>query len=116
MDRMSSTNISNPTSSSSYQAPNWAIIGLGMLTASLYIASFVITSKTLGSVNSWEKIQSEVLKKIWPLTLVGTLLLFVTSALFILQDPSKTMYALLILCCIAIGFSYSALAISVISR
>lgn len=92
------------------------MIVAGVVTAGFFIASFVVASKFLGSEERWEKIQREVVSKILPLTLVGTLALFVTSALYILQDPHKTMYFLLVLGCLSLGMAYSAVVISVIAK
>ena len=104
----------NTTASS--MTRNLPLIISAVLTAGFFITSFVLTSSALGSENTWEKIKREVMTKVWPLTLIGTLCLFITSAIYILQDPHKTMYFLLVVCCLALGLSYSALVISVISR
>lgn len=93
----------------------YMILG-GVVTAVFFITSFVLAAKFLGSEERWEKIQREVVSKILPLTLVGTLALFVTSALYVLQDPHKTMYFLLVLGCLSLGLSYTAVVISVISK
>ena len=122
MNRMSSNSTSANTSTGSAGSTgstisrNLPLILSSVLTAAFFITSFVLTSSALGSENTWEKIKREVMTKVWPLTIVGTLCLFVTSAIYILQDPNKTMYFLLVLCCLAVGLSYSALVISVISK
>jgi uncharacterized membrane protein len=95
---------------------NAPLIISSVLTVVFFITSFVMTSSALGSENTWEKIKREVMTKVWPLTLIGTLFLFITSAIYILQDPQKTMYFLLVLCCLAVGLAYSALVISVIAK
>ena len=82
----------------------------------LFIASFAVSAHFLGGSDTWEKIQKEALTKVLPLTLFGTLALFVTSALYLLQDPHKTMYYLLVLSCLSLGLSYSALVIAAISK
>ena len=121
MDRMSSNNSANTTVATLGNIPSsWTrylpLILSSVLTVVFFVTSFILTSSALGSENTWEKIKREVMTKVWPLTLVGTLCLFITSALYILQDPHKTMYFLLVLCCLAVGLSYSALVISVISK
>lgn len=121
MNRMSSNSTSANTSTGSAGSTgstlsrNLPLILSSVLTAAFFITSFVLTSSALGSENTWEKIKREVMTKVWPLTIVGTLCLFATSAIYILQDPNKTMYFLLVLCCLAVGLAYSALVISVIS-
>lgn len=119
MNRMSSNSTSANTSAGSAGSTisrNLPLILSSVLTAAFFITSFVLTSSALGSENTWEKIKREVMTKVWPLTIIGTLCLFITSAIYILQDPNKTMYFLLVLCCLAVGLSYSALVISVISK
>ena len=121
MNRMSSNSTSANTSTGSTGSTgstlsrNLPLILSSVVTAAFFITSFVLTSSALGSENTWEKIKREVMTKVWPLTIVGTLCLFVTSAIYILQDPNKTMYFLLVLSCLAVGLAYSALVISVIS-
>lgn len=121
MNRMSSNSTSANTSAGSAGSTgstlsrNLPLILSSVLTAAFFITSFVLTSSALGSENTWEKIKREVMTKVWPLTIVGTLCLFATSTIYILQDPNKTMYFLLVLCCLAVGLAYSALVISVIS-
>lgn len=97
-------------------AKNPLMVLSGVVAASFFITSFVLAGKFLGSEERWEKIQREVVSKILPLTLVGTLALFVTCALYILQDPHKTMYLLLVLGCLSLGLAYSAVVISVIAK
>lgn len=87
----------------------------GVIAIGCLIASIVLTSLALGSESKWHEIKKEVVTKVWPLTLIGTLFLFITSALYILQDPKNTMYFLLVLCCLSLGIAYSALVISVMS-
>jgi uncharacterized membrane protein len=97
-------------------ANNKAMTFGAVTTVALFIASFSVSAHFLGSDESWEKIQKEALTKVLPLTLFGTLALFVTSALYLLQDPHKTMYYLLVLSCLSLGLSYSALVIAAISK
>ena len=123
MDRMSSNNAASNASAPSPGLgllsaimKNPLMIVSGVVTAAFFITSFVLAGKFLGSEERWEKIQREVVSKILPLTLVGTLALFVTCALYIRQDPHKTMYLLLVLGCLSIGLAYSAVVISVIAK
>jgi hypothetical protein len=53
--------------------------------------------------------------KVWPLTIIGTFLFFITSAIYLLQDPKNTMYFILVVSCISLGLSYSSLVVSVIN-
>lgn len=122
MDRMSS-NSNPPSSGPGVGSAIWAVISKnpymivsGIVTVIFFVTSFILAAKFLGSEERWEKIQREVVSKILPLTIMGTLALFVTSALYILQDPEKTMYFLLVLGCISLGMAYTAVVISVISN
>jgi len=50
------------------------------------------------------------------MTIIGSTVLFIGLLLYVLQDPSKTMYIVLLLGCISLGLGYSALTLSVITR
>ena len=123
MDRMSSNSLSAlaPSTSSTsgfinMLAANWPLLLAGAVTSVFFIISFVLTSNYVGSTDRWEEIKREIMTKVWPLTIVGTLGLFVTSVIYILQDPKKSMYFLLVLACLSLGMSYSSLVISIISK
>jgi hypothetical protein len=112
-----STNAPSPLASlGSAIANNKAMTAGAVVTIALFIASFAVAASFLGDKQDWEKIQKEALTKVLPLTLFGTLALFVTSALYLLQDPHKTMYYLLVLSCLSLGLSYSAVVISAIAK
>jgi hypothetical protein len=116
---MSSSTTSSESNTSSFfskLASNWPIVLSGVITSGFFIASFVLTSQTLGDSDGWATVKKEVMTKVWPLTIIGSVLLFITSALYILQDPHNTMYYLLVLGCISICLSYSSLVISMISK
>lgn len=91
------------------------MIASGVIAIGCLVASVVLTSATIGSDSNWHQKKTEIMTKVWPLTLIGTLFLFITSALYILQDPKNTMYFLLVLCCLSVGMAYSAVVISVMS-
>lgn len=123
MDRMSSNSSSSTVTSSaatssvfSTLAANWPIVLAGAVTSAFFITSFVLTSQFVGSSDRWEEIKREIMSKVWPLTIVGTIGLFITCSIYILQDPKKSMYFLLVLGCISIGMAYSSLVISIISK
>lgn len=87
----------------------------GIVAIGLYVWSFVDMSKFIGSKDSWNQISSQV-GKIWGLTLAGSFILFIASLLYFVQDETKTVYFILALSCLTLGLSYSALAISAISK
>jgi predicted membrane channel-forming protein YqfA (hemolysin III family) len=91
------------------------IIFFGLSAAIFYIVSFVQTSKFVGSKDDWSLIQNQI-TKIWIYTLIGAVCLSIASLLYFIQDPNKTMYFLIVVSCLALGLSYSALAVAVISR
>ena len=98
-----------------YSRISWPIAVSGVLSVGLFITSFILTSKSLGSESKWEKVRTEAMTKVWPLTIVGTFFFFITSAIYLLQNPKSMMYFILVVCCISLGLSYSSLVISVIN-
>jgi hypothetical protein len=87
----------------------------GVVSVALFITSFVLTSMALGSDSKWEKVRTEVMTKVWPLTLVGTIVFFGASIIYLLQEPKSMMYFLLVVSCLSLGISYSTLVMSVMS-
>jgi hypothetical protein len=98
-----------------YSRISWPVAIGGFISAALFITSFVLTSKSLGSDSKWQKVQTEVVSKIWPVTIVGTVVFFITSALYVLQEPKSMMYFILVVSCLSLGMAYSSLVISVIN-
>ena len=92
------------------------IVGLFTITSiSLFVGSFVKMSSFVGSKDDWNVIQPQI-TLILGLTLGGTFALIVASGLYYTQDPAKTIYFILAMCCVSLGLSYAALAIAAISR
>ena len=103
------------TISKSFTGEN-IMIGLFSITSvSLFIASFVTMTEFVGSKDDWNVIKPQI-TKVLILTLIGTFTLIVASLIYYIQDPAKTIYFILVLCCLSLGLSYAALAISAISR
>jgi hypothetical protein len=86
-----------------------------ILAIGLYIGSFVTMSNFIGSKDDWNIIKPQ-LSKIWGLTLGGTVALMIASFLYFVQDPTRMIYFILILTCVTLGLSFSAMAIAAISR
>jgi heme/copper-type cytochrome/quinol oxidase subunit 3 len=106
---------SSSTISKSFTGGN-IMIGLFSITSvSLFIASFVTMTEFVGSKDDWNVIKPQI-TKVLLLTLIGTFTLIVASLIYYIQDPAKTIYFILVLCCLSLGLSYAALAISAISR
>jgi len=72
-------------------------------------------SQFVGSKDDWNVIKPQI-TKVLILTLIGTVGLIIASLLYFIQDSAKTIYFILVLCCLSLGMSYSALAIAAISR
>jgi len=97
------------------RSSNIIIIIFTILSFGLYIGSFVTMSNFIGSKDDWNIIKPQ-LTKIWGLTLGGTVALMIASFLYFIQDPSKMIYFILLLTCLTLGLSFSAMAIAAISR
>ena len=94
---------------------NWIIIVFTVISVGMFIGSFVSMSQFVGSKDNWNVIQPQI-TKILILTIIGTFGLVIASLLYYIQDPAKTIYFILILCCVSLGLSYAALAVAAISR
>jgi len=91
------------------------IIIAAVVAIACYISSFVMISQFVGSKDDWAVIKPQI-QKVWLLTLAGSFALFVASILYYVQDPKKAIYFILVLTCLSFGLSYSALAVSAISK
>jgi hypothetical protein len=92
--------------------------GIGIFTVvsiSLFVAAFVKMSNFVGSKDDWNLIQPQI-QIILILTLVGTFGLIIAALLYYVQDPNKTIYFILVVCCLSLGLSFSSLAVAAISR
>ena len=79
-----------------------------------FIVSFSFLISFLGSSDRYKEIQTQVYKVLIPV-LIGVVLLLVGSIMYAVSSPS-IMYILTIVSFLSLGFSYSAIAISVISK
>jgi hypothetical protein len=82
--------------------------------AVLLIAVFSLTANFVGTSSTWNAIGDKV-NKIWVMSFFGSLLLFIVSIVYFNQDSPKTIYFILLLLCLTLGFSYSALAVAAIT-
>lgn len=101
-----------------FKSMNNSSIGIwifGIISIGLFIGSFVSMSNFVGSKDDWNRIQPQI-TKILILTLIGTVTLTIASLLYFIQDSARTIYFILVMSCITLGMSFSALAISAISR
>jgi|UniRef100_A0A6C0DE52 hypothetical protein len=108
--------ITDPSSwTGSAIASTTGMIVCGILAVGLYIGSFVVISQFVGTKDSQNQIKPEI-NKILGLTIGGSFALFLALLLYFIKDPSNIIYIVLIMSCITLALSYSALAISAISK
>jgi hypothetical protein len=116
---MSTTNTTAPTGGDSKfmsTAKSYGGIILFSLGAiGFFIGAFVGMSNFIGSKDDWNQIKPQV-TKIIILSIMGVVLLMIAALLYFIQDPSKTMYFILIISCLSLGLSFSAVGIAAISR
>ena len=91
------------------------IVLSGIIAVGLYIGSFVVISQFVGSRDSQNQIKPEI-NKILGLTIGGSFFLFLALLVYFIKDPGNIIYIVLIMTCITLALSYSALAISAISK
>jgi hypothetical protein len=96
-------------------ASTTGMIVSGLLAIGLYIGSFVVISQFVGTKDSQNQIKPEI-NKILGLTIGGSFALFLALLLYFIKDPSNIIYIVLVMSCITLALSYSALAISAISK
>lgn len=96
-------------------ASTTGMILCGLLAIGLYIGSFVVISQFVGTRDSQNQIKPQV-NKILGLSIGGSFLLFLALLLYFIKDPGSIIYILLIITCITLALSYSALAVSAISK
>jgi hypothetical protein len=93
-----------------------AVIGFCVvLFVSLFVASIVQTSRLVGSKDDWNVIQPQI-TNVLVLSLIGIAALTVAVILYFIQDPSMTMYFVIIATMLSLGLSYSAVAIAAITK
>ena len=93
----------------------WAV-GLSGLTSIILLISAVVTmSQFAGSKDDWNLIQPQIVK-VLILTLIGTACLTISALLYFTQDSARAIYFILVMVCVSLGLSFSAVAIAAISR
>lgn len=85
----------------------------GVIALALYITSFVMAGKYLDQTADWNTIKTE-LRKIWIITVVGSITLFIAVSLLYkeVQARDRYMYLLLLMICMSLGFAFCSLSIS----
>jgi hypothetical protein len=93
----------------------WDVKLFGVIAAALCGGSFYLFSRALGSSDNWVHIQSQF-QTVLVVSLIGTITLMAAALSYFIQDPTKTMYFVVIVSIISLGLSYGALATAAISR
>jgi hypothetical protein len=116
--------VKNAASSATETVSSWVgspiasttgMIVCGLLAIGLYIGSFVVISQFVGTRDSQNQVKPQV-NKILGLSIGGSFALFLALLLYFIKDPGSIIYILLIITCITLALSYSALAVSAISK
>lgn len=82
---------------------------------SLFITAFVRMSQFLGSKDQWNEIQPKILE-VCLYTIFGTIAFAIATLIYMVQKPTYAVYFSIIVSCLAVGFSFAALAVASISR
>ena len=85
------------------------------LSVTMFVTSFILFSTYSGDSDRWVHIQSQV-QKVLILTLIGTALFTFAALMYFTQDPTHSIYFVIIMSCLSLGLSYAALAIGAISK
>jgi len=114
-DLTSASDINSSTGTSKMAL--YAIIGFAIAGLSSYIASFVMTSKFLGSADNWKEIQP-IFPSIYGPALAGAIILCVALGIYInqmLTNPN-VLYIIMVISVLALCFSYTAVAMAVVTK
>ena len=114
-DLTSASDINSSTGTSKMAL--YAIIGCAIAGLASYIASFVMTSKFLGSADNWKEIQP-IFPSIYGPALAGAIILCVALGIYInqmLTNPN-VLYIIMVISVLALCFSYTAVAMAVITK
>lgn len=102
-------------SNSSDSSMKWFFGGSCVIAVALYVTSFILNAKYLGSTDDWIKIKSHVWTTVG-LSIGGSIMLMLATFLYMFKDPQKVTYYLIIITTLSLGLSYASLAISAISK
>jgi hypothetical protein len=85
------------------------------LVGSFYISSYVCISNFVGSMSRWVDVNPQI-ATIWGYTLPAAAALGLAALIYFRNDRSGIMYFIFAMTCIAFSFSFSALAISTVTK
>jgi len=91
-----------------------AIIGFLIASIVLFIRSSILTSDLIGNTENWRAIKPQI-KSIWWQTAVGAVILFIGMFMYVLQYEKTSIFFILIISCISLALSFSAISMSAIS-
>lgn len=86
-----------------------------ILTSIGAIITFIVYIVKLLKEENSASYKDNILGKIIILS-VGFLFMCVSMILYIIQEPSKSMYILLLLTCLSIGITFASLSITIVSK
>jgi len=89
-----------------------ALLGIG-----LYVFAYIKATGMLGNNTTFTELQ-KLFPTVWGPCLIGSIMLFIASAIFSFQVLDKEVFMLYVLgmSCLSLGFSFSALAMAVMTK
>jgi hypothetical protein len=90
------------------------IIVCGIASIVLFIYSTINTSNLIGDTENWRAIKPQV-TRIWWNTGVGSVILFIGMFMYALQNETYSVVFILMISCIALALSFSAISMAAIS-
>ena len=90
------------------------MIGCGIAAIVLFINSTIDTSKLIGDTENWRSIRPQI-TKIWWNTGIGAFILFFAMFIYVLQESAHTLVFILLISCISLALSFSAISMAAIS-
>jgi MFS superfamily sulfate permease-like transporter len=79
------------------------------------MASFITMLTFIGSQDNWNVLKSHITTTTG-LSIAGAVCLCIASIIYFTQDPTNAIYFAIFLSCLSLGLSYSAIAVSAISK
>ena len=105
------------SSTDKLQKTLYVVCGVAIAGLASYIASFIMTSKFLGSADNWKAIQP-IFSSIYGPALAGTILLCIALGIYINQmiNSVNVIYIIMVISVLALSFSYIAIAMAVVTK
>ena len=87
-----------------------SVVSVGLL-----LISTILASQFLGNSDNWIQIKQKV-TQLWIFTIIGTIALFIASLMYISKYKENANILFLIFICFSLGLSFSAFAMSAITK